>query len=47
MEGLSAVFLVRRFYGGVAGWPADHLMTASLAGGGIQGLRITPIHKLF
>jgi len=55
IQGLSAVFveglpasdgLVRRFYGGVAGWPAGHLMTASFTGGRIHGLRMTPIHKL-
>jgi len=38
LEGLSAVF--------VAGWPAHHLLTASFTGGRIQGLRMTPIHKL-
>jgi len=47
MEGLSAVFFIRHFCGGLAGWSADHLIAASLAGGGIQGLRMTPIHKLF
>jgi len=27
-------------------WSAGYLMDASLAAGGIQGLRMTPIHKL-
>jgi len=29
VEGLPAVILVRRFCGGLEGWPADHLMAAS------------------
>jgi hypothetical protein len=28
LAGLPAVFLVRRLYGGVAGWPADHFLAA-------------------
>jgi hypothetical protein len=32
MAGLSAVILVRRFCGGVADCPADHLMAASFIG---------------
>ena len=46
LAGLSAVFLVHRLCGGVADWAADHLMTASFTGERIQGLRMTPIHKL-
>jgi hypothetical protein len=38
VEGLPAVIL--------EGWPADHLMAASLTEGGIQGLTMTPIDKL-
>jgi len=38
MEGLPTVF--------VAGWPADHVVAASFTGGKIQGLGVTPIHKL-
>ncbi len=47
MEGLPAVILARRLCGGVEGWPAEHLMAASLTVGRIQGLRMIPIHKLF
>jgi len=38
LEGLPAVIL--------EGWPADHLMAASFTGRRIQGLKMTPIHKL-
>ena len=37
-RGLPAVIL--------EGWPADYLTAASLTGGIIQGLRMTPIDKL-
>jgi hypothetical protein len=46
LAGLPAVFLVRHFCGGLESWRADHLMAASLTGGGIHGLTMTPIHKL-
>jgi len=46
LAGLPAVILVRHFCGGLEGWPADHLMAASLAGRKIQGLTMIPIHKL-